>query len=60
MHANVEPSGAAKLNDGAVLVVMPAGPAVIVVCGATVSTVNERVAGDASMLPEWLARTEKV
>jgi hypothetical protein len=39
---------------------MPAVPAVIIVSGATVSTVNERIAGVASMLPEWVVRTAKV
>ena len=49
-----------KLNDAVVALVTPAGPPVIVVSGAIVSTVNVRVAGVASVLPEWLARTENV
>ena len=49
------------MNDAAVPFVSPVGPPVIVVSGATVSTVNERVAGDASVLPAAsVARTENV
>ena len=48
-------------NDGDATFVGPVGPAVIVVSGAAVSTVNERVAGVASTLPAAsVARTENV
>ena len=56
MHSNVEPAGAVKLNDAVVALVAPAGPPVIVVSGATVSTVNVRVAGVGSVLPEFRGR----
>ena len=50
-----------NVNDGAVPFVGPVGPPVIVVSGATVSTVNARVAGEASVLPAAsVARTENV
>ena len=39
--------------------VVPNGPAVIEVSGATVSTVKFLVAGDASVAPDLVARTEK-
>ena len=49
------------MNVGAALPVGPVGPPSIAVCGATVSTVNDRVAGVASTLPAAsAARTEKV
>ena len=49
------------MNDGAVPLVGPVGPPVIVVSGATVSTVNTRAAGETSMLPAASrARTENV
>ena len=52
---------AVNVNDGVVAFVGPVGPPVIVVSGATVSTVNERVAGVASTLPAASgARTENV
>ena len=48
-------------NDGEAPFVVPVGPPVIVVSGAAVSTVNERVAGVASTLPAAsVARTENV
>ena len=50
-----------NVNDGAVVVVGPVGPPVIVVSGAAVSTVNDRVAGVVSTLPAAsVARTENV
>jgi hypothetical protein len=53
-HSNVEP-GSLEENSNvgvvSVIVAPAAGPASIVVCGAVVSTVNVRVAGDASALP---------
>ncbi len=50
-----------NVNDGAVAFVVPVGPPVIVVSGATVSTVNVRVAGDGSTLrAASVARTENV
>ena len=62
LHSNVAPgSGDENVNDGAVTFVGPVGPAVIVVSGATVSTVNDRAAGEASRLPaRSRARTENV
>ena len=54
LHWNVDPaSEEVKLNDGSLsLVVEPgAGPAVIVVSGAVASTIQVRVAGEASGLP---------
>jgi hypothetical protein len=62
LHSNVEPlSEDVNVNDGAVTVVVPVGPPVIVVSGAAVSTVNDRVAGLASTLPApSVARTENV
>ena len=49
------------MNDGAVTFVGPGGPALIVVSGATVSTVNVRAAGETSTLPAASrARTENV
>ena len=39
---------------------MPDGPEVMEVSGATVSTVKVLVAGDVSVLPDLVARTEKV
>ncbi|MDH4346837.1 MAG: hypothetical protein OEW31_10930, partial [Thermoleophilia bacterium] len=51
-HWNVEPgSEAEKANVADVDVTVPLGPDVIVVVGPTVSTVNERVAGEGSALP---------
>jgi hypothetical protein len=61
-HWKLEPdSEALKLKLGVELLVAPEGPLSIVVSGATVSTVKERVGGDASVLPAGsLALTEKV
>ena len=61
-HSNVEPASVA-VNEklGVVSLVTPLGPAVIVVSGAVVSTVNDRLAGVGSMLPAGsIARTSKV
>ena len=53
LHSKVEPDlDDVKVNDG--------GPPVIVVSGATVSTVNESVAGVGSVPPGPIARTENV
>src|SRR5215207_6366536 len=62
LHSNVEPASlAVNVNDGAVPDVVPVGPPVIVVSGAAVSTVNERVAGEPSTLPApSVARTQNV
>ena len=62
LHSNVEPGlELVNANDGDALFVVPVGPLVIVVSGAAVSTVNERVAGVASTLPAAsVARTENV
>ncbi len=65
-HSKTEfASVAVKANVGVLSLVVPVGPEVIVVSGAVVSgggavpTVNERVAGDASVLPATsVARTE--
>ena len=52
LHSNVTPdSGDVNVNDGAVEFVDGGGPFVIVVSGPTVSTVNDRAAGEASRLP---------
>ena len=49
------------MNDADVWLITPVGPPVIVVSGAAVSTVKDRVAGDASVLPAAsVARTENV
>jgi len=62
LHSNVEPGLVeVNANDGEALFVGPAGPLVIVVSGAAVSTVNDRVAGVASTLPAAsVARTVNV
>ena len=50
-----------KENVGVLSLVGPEGPAVIVVSGGVVSTVNDRLAGDASVLPAAsVARTSNV
>jgi hypothetical protein len=61
-HSKVEPSSfEEKLNAGLALATVPVGPESIWVCGATVSTVNERAAGVVSVLPAASdARTSKV
>ena len=61
-HWKLEPvSEALKLKLGAESLIKPEGPLSIVVWGGVVSTVKERVAGDASVLPTGsLARTEKL
>ncbi len=49
------------MKVGVVSLVGPLGPVSIVVCGAVVSTVKLRVAGEASLLPAVsVARTSKV
>ncbi len=62
LHSNVEPaSDDVNVNDGDARSSCPLGPPVIVVSGAVVSTVNDRVAGAASTLPAVsFARTENV
>ena len=62
LHSNVAPASVAEnVNDGAVPLVVPVGPPLIVVSGAAVSTVNARVAGVGSTLPAGsVARTENV
>src|SRR4051794_33581501 len=60
-HSNRDPpSVAAKANGGVASVVFPAGPEMIVVSGATLSTVTLRVAGDWSVAVALLARTSNV
>ena len=61
-HWNVEPASVAvKVKVALVLLTEPVGPAVMVVSGATVSTVHVREAGEASVLPAAsVARTWKV
>ena len=61
-HSNVEPDSVEEnVNDGALFADVPAGPVLIVVSGAVVSTVNVRVAGVGSTLPAAsIARTENV
>ena len=51
LHSNVAPASDENVNDGAVPLVGPVGPPLIVVSGAAVSTVNARAAGETSMLP---------
>jgi hypothetical protein len=62
LHSNVDPvSEPEKPNDGDALPVVPVGPESLVVSGAAVSTVNERVAGLGSGVPVGsVARTENV
>ena len=61
LHSNVAPASDVNANDADSTLIVPVGPVVIVVSGATVSTVNERVAGVASVLPAAsVARTENV
>jgi hypothetical protein len=62
LHSNVDPASVAvNVNCGDALPVVPVGPPVIVVSGAAVSTVNDRVAADASGVPRpSVARTENV
>ena len=60
LHSNVAPASDVNPNDGEFTLINPVGPVVIVVSGATVSTVNDLVAGLASVLPEFVARTENV
>jgi hypothetical protein len=62
LHSNVDPAFVeVNVNDGDALLVVPVGPPVIAVSGADVSTVNDRVAGVASVLPAASeARTENV
>ena len=48
---NVEVSVAVKLNEAELLLTVPEGPAVIVVSGAMVSTVQVRTAGVGSVAP---------
>ena len=49
------------MNVGVVTPIVPVGPESIVVFGAVVSTVNVRVAGEASTLPAAsVARTRNV
>ena len=52
LHWNVEPASVAEnWNDGAVPLVVPLGPLLIVVSGGPVSTVKLRVAGVGSVFP---------
>ena len=61
LHSNVPASSAPSVNAAEVLVVVPVGPPVSVVCGAVASTVQVRDAGVASTLPTpSLARTSSV
>ncbi len=61
-HWNVDPASVAvKENVGVLSLVVPVGPAVIVVSGAVVSTVNDRLAGVWSVLSAAsVARTSNV
>ena len=61
-HAKLDPvSVEEKLNVGVLRLVVPDGPLSIVVSGAVVSTVNERVAGVWSAFPaRSVAQTSKV
>ena len=62
LHSKSAPaSGEEKANDAALVVASAFGPLVTVVSGATVSTVQVRVAGDGSRFPlPSTARTAKV
>jgi hypothetical protein len=61
-HSKLEPASLAeKVKLGVESLTGPAGPDSIEVSGATVSTVNERVAGVPSVLPAGsVARTYRV
>ena len=60
-HSNVAPASLVKANEAEFVLMVPVGPLVIVVSGATVSTVNVRVAGVGSRLPAASrARTSNV
>jgi hypothetical protein len=61
-HWNVEPvSDELNVNEAVVVVTVPVGPELIVVCGAVVSIVHVRVAGEASRFPTpSVARTRNV
>ena len=59
-QVNVAASVAVKVKVGVLSPVVPVGPPVIVGVGATVSTVNDRVAGVLSVIPFVFARTENV
>ncbi len=55
LHVNVElDSVEVKLKVAEVVLTIPVGPEVIVVSGAVVSTVQVRVAGDWSRIPDEL------
>ena len=56
-HWNVAPASLEKRNAAVVVVIVPVGPASIVVWGAVVSTVNVRVAGVGSVPAPVTART---
>ena len=59
-HSNEPGSFDENVNRGVSSVVEPTGPESSDVSGATVSTVNRRDAGVASVPPALVARTEKV
>ncbi len=54
------PDSELKAKLGRVGLIVPLGPEVIVVVGATVSTVKLRLAGEPVLVAESVARTEKV
>ena len=56
LHSNVAPASEVNANDADDTLIGPDGPVVKVVSGAAVSTVNERVAGLASVFPEFVAQ----
>ncbi len=61
LHSNVAFGSELNVNDGAVALMVPVGPAVIVVSGAVVSTVNVLDAGaDSTLVARSVARTRNV
>jgi hypothetical protein len=60
LHWNVSVASLLKPKLALFVVIVPVGPVSIVVCGAVVSTLNERVAGLASVIPLTVARALNV
>ena len=61
LHSKIEPASLEENeNEGLGFEVKPAGPELICVWGAAVSTENDREAGLASVTPALVARTSKV
>ncbi len=60
MHSKLAPDSELKAKLAELVAIVPLGPEVIVVVGATVSTVKVRVAAEPVLVAESVARTEKV